>query len=82
MVVRRDGEDPIEEGNVTDVTDESDERDTTTDPPRSHLTTIVLEERGDGSWRATQHGVSVAGHGGTAAAAAAAYCRAVADSSD
>lgn len=40
-----------------------------------HLTTVVLEERGDGEWLATQTGVSVEGYGATAAEAAANYCR-------
>ncbi|PSQ01953.1 hypothetical protein BRC95_11535 [Halobacteriales archaeon QS_5_68_33] len=44
---------------------------------RRHWTTIVLEERDDGAWRATQRGVPVEGRAKTAAAAAAAYCRKV-----
>jgi len=44
---------------------------------RKHWTTIVLEERDDGEWLATQGGVPVEGHGETAAAAAAEYCRKV-----
>lgn len=40
-------------------------------------TTILLEERDDGGWRATQGGVSVEGRGETAALAAAEYCRRV-----
>jgi hypothetical protein len=44
---------------------------------RTHWTTIVLEERRDGSWRATQRGVPVEGRAETAAAAAGAYCRKV-----
>lgn len=55
---------------------EDRERDGET-PSRRHWTTIVLEERDDGTWRATQRGVPVEGRAGTAAAAAAAYCRKV-----
>lgn len=40
-----------------------------------HLTTVVLEERADGEWLATQTGVAVEGYGETAAEAAANYCR-------
>lgn len=40
-------------------------------------TTIVLDEREDGEWRATQHGIDVEGRGETAALAAADYCRRV-----
>lgn len=38
-------------------------------------TTVVLEQRDDGEWRATQAGVDCEGRGETAASAAAAYCR-------
>jgi hypothetical protein len=44
---------------------------------REHWTTIVLEERDDGTWLATQGGVSIEGTGDTAAAAATDYCRKV-----
>lgn len=44
---------------------------------REHWTTIVLQERGDGTWLATQSGVPVEGTGETAAAAATEYCRRV-----
>lgn len=44
-------------------------------------TTIVLEERGDG-WRATQTGVAAVGYGATAADAAAAYCRRIAETGE
>jgi hypothetical protein len=54
-----------------------DDEDRTRRSGPSHLTTIVLEERSDGSWLATQRGVRVEGCGETAAAAAAAYCRGV-----
>ena len=43
-----------------------------------HWTTIVLESYGEG-WRATRTGVDVEGHGVTAADAAAAYCRRIAE---
>jgi len=48
---------------------------------RKRWTTIVLEEQADGGWLATQTGVSVEGHGTTAADAAAEYCRRVAEGS-
>lgn len=48
---------------------------------RRRWTTIVLEEHGDG-WRATQTGVDVEGRGATAADAAAAYCRRIAETGD
>ncbi|MFQ3293226.1 MAG: hypothetical protein ACI9PP_000109 [Halobacteriales archaeon] len=40
-------------------------------------TTVVLDEREDGTWFATQRGVDVVGQGETAAKAAAEYCRLV-----
>jgi hypothetical protein len=46
---------------------------------RNHWTTIVLEERGDEGWVATQTGVDVEGRGDTAAEAAARYCRVIAE---
>ena len=52
--------------------------------PRRHRrrwTTIVLESHGEG-WRATQTGVDVEGHGATAADAAAAYCRQIAETGE
>ncbi|QPV63029.1 hypothetical protein I7X12_20335 [Halosimplex litoreum] len=48
---------------------------------RRRWTTIVLEEYG-GGWRATQTGVAAEGHGETAADAAAAYCRRIAQTGD
>lgn len=48
---------------------------------RRRWTTIVLEEYG-GGWRATQTGVAAEGHGDTAADAAAAYCRRIAETGD
>ncbi|WP_436911630.1 hypothetical protein [Halosimplex marinum] len=48
---------------------------------RRRWTTIVLEEYGDG-WRATQTGVAAEGHGDTAADAAAAYCRRIAETGE
>lgn len=51
-------------------------------PGRTHLTTVVLEESGDGRWRATQTGVDVVGYGETAAAAATAYCATIDGESD
>jgi len=48
---------------------------------RRHWTTIVLESYGEG-WRATQTGVDIEGHGATAAAAAAAYCRRIAETGE
>jgi hypothetical protein len=42
---------------------------------RRHMTTLLLEERGDDEWVVTQGGVDVEGHGSTAAEAAANYCR-------
>ncbi|QLH83465.1 hypothetical protein [Halosimplex pelagicum] len=48
---------------------------------RRRWTTIVLEECG-GGWRATQTGVAAEGHGDTAADAAAAYCRRIAETGD
>lgn len=48
---------------------------------RRHWTTIVLESYGEG-WRATQTGVDVEGHGATAADAAAAYCRRIAETGE
>jgi len=53
------------------------------DPPwhGRRWTTIVLEEYG-GGWRATQTGVAAEGHGDTAADAAAAYCRRIAETGD
>jgi len=60
------------------------ERTAPSDGPhrRTHWTTIVLEERSDGSWRATQQGVPVEGRAETAPAAAAAYCRNVETTDD
>lgn len=49
---------------------------------RKRWTTIVLEERDDGEWLATQTGVSVEARGTTAADAAAEYCRQVAEGPD
>jgi hypothetical protein len=49
---------------------------------RRRWTTIVLEECGGGGWRATQTGVAAEGHGDTAADAAAAYCRRIAETGD
>ena len=49
---------------------------------RRHWTTIVLEERTGGGWRATQTGISVEGVGETAADAAAAYCRKISGTGD
>lgn len=46
---------------------------------REHWTTIVLEERDDDTWIATQTGVDIEGAGDTAAAAATDYCRKVDD---
>jgi hypothetical protein len=46
---------------------------------REQWTTIVLRERDDGTWLATQSGVGVEGTGDTAAAAATDYCRKVED---
>ncbi len=43
--------------------------------------TIVLDELDDGRWLATQ-GVSVQGHGETAADAAAEYCRKISEAGD
>lgn len=40
-----------------------------------HFTTVVLEERPDGVWVATQTGIPVEGRGQTAAEAATTYCR-------
>jgi hypothetical protein len=45
-------------------------------------TTIVLDELDDGRWLATQGGVSVQGHGETAADAAADYCRKISETGD
>jgi hypothetical protein len=65
-------------GNRSGSADGADE-----DPPwhRRRWTTIVLEERG-GGWRATQTGVTAEGHGDTAADAAAAYCRRIAETGE
>lgn len=49
---------------------------------RTRWTTIVLDEQADGRWLATQAGVSVQGHGETAADAAAEYCRKISASGD
>jgi len=49
---------------------------------QEHWTTIVLKERDDGTWLATQGGVSVEGTGETAAAAATDYCRQVEEGVD
>lgn len=40
---------------------------------RRHMTTLLLEERGDDRWVVTQGGVDVEGKGPSAAAAAADY---------
>ncbi|WP_123537858.1 hypothetical protein [Halosimplex salinum] len=48
-----------------------------TDYTRRHMTTLLLEERGDDAWVVTQGGVNVEGHGQTAAQAAADYCQRV-----
>ncbi|MFC6864564.1 hypothetical protein ACFQGE_13995 [Halomicroarcula sp. GCM10025817] len=40
-----------------------------------NLTTVVLEERPDGGWVATQTDIPVEGRGETAAEAATNYCR-------
>lgn len=50
---------------------------TTTDERTRGSTTILLEERAENHWLATQGGVPVEGHGETAAEAAAEYCRKV-----
>ncbi|WP_415381671.1 hypothetical protein [Halosimplex sp. TS25] len=64
------------------VVSESEEPDAEVSPGRRRRwTTIVLEEDGDG-WRATQTGVAAEGHGATAADAAAAYCRRIAETGD
>jgi len=52
------------------------------DTGRKGWTTIVLEELDDGRWLATQAGVSVNGHGETAADAAAEYCRKISTTGD
>ncbi|WP_415380448.1 hypothetical protein [Halosimplex sp. TS25] len=51
--------------------------DETTDTghTRRHMTTLLLEQRGDDEWIVTQGGVDVEGTGSNAAAAAADYCR-------
>jgi hypothetical protein len=49
---------------------------------REHWTTIVLKERDDDTWLATQQGVDIEGTGDTAAAAATDYCRKVDDASE
>jgi|GEM_PF-1962106 len=49
---------------------------------RRHLTTVILEELGDGRWRATQTGVDVDGVGDSAAEAATEYCAKIAASND
>ena len=46
---------------------------------RRHMTTVLLEERSDGEWLATQGGIPVEGRGQTAAEAAAEYCRKIDD---
>jgi len=51
-----------------------DDESRTDSGTRRHMTTVVLEERGD-EWLATQGGIPVEGRGETAAEAAAAYCR-------
>lgn len=60
------------------TTDEEAEIDAT--PARWRVrghTTIELRQRGPDEWLATQRGVDVEGRGQSAAAAAAAYCRAI-----
>lgn len=52
---------------------------TGTDHTRRHMTTLLLEDRGDDGWVVTQGGVDVEGEGPTAAAAAADYCRRIDD---
>jgi hypothetical protein len=47
---------------------------TLAEPSRRHLTTVILEEIGEDSWRATQTGVDVEGVGDSAAEAATEYC--------
>ncbi|MBX0350288.1 hypothetical protein [Haloarcula pellucida] len=47
-----------------------------------YWTTIVLEERDDGQWLATQGGVAVEGVASTAAEAAAEYCRKISETGD
>jgi hypothetical protein len=54
-----------------------DETDSTAHTDR-HMTTLLLEDRGD-EWVVTQGGVAAEGTGDTAAAAAADYCRQVDD---
>lgn len=49
---------------------------------RRHLTTVILEELGDGRWRATQTGVDVDGVGDTAAEAATEYCAKISSRND
>ncbi|WP_436924709.1 hypothetical protein [Halosimplex amylolyticum] len=58
-----------------------EESDGDESPRRRRWTTIVLEEH-PGGWRATQTGVAAEGHGETAADAAAAYCRRIAETGD
>jgi hypothetical protein len=43
----------------------------------ARTTTLLLDEREEGAWLATQRGAEIVGHGETAAAAAAEYCRLV-----
>ncbi|WP_436927594.1 hypothetical protein [Halosimplex amylolyticum] len=47
---------------------------TDADHTRRHMTTLLLEDRGD-KWIVTQGGVDIEGKGPTAAVAAADYCR-------
>jgi len=49
---------------------------------RRHLTTVILEELGDGRWRATQTGVDVDGVGDSAAEAATEYCAKISSRND
>jgi hypothetical protein len=49
---------------------------------RRHLTTVILEELGDGRWRATQTGVDVDGVSDSAAEAATEYCAKISDRND
>lgn len=65
-------------GATYDDTEVHTERDSRT----KGWTTIVLEELDDGRWMATQGGVSVQGHGETAADAAAEYCRKISETGD
>jgi hypothetical protein len=57
----------------------------TSDLPRTNvrqLTTVILEERTDGSWLATQTGVLVEGYGETVADAVVDYLRILLEAGD